>query len=204
MMIKQLIIKIGLVLLVVSSCVPAAMAFSLDSVRVDARAGYSLGGTTPLGFPATIRRLNSFRPCLSGMLGVTASLPVAPRWWVHTGLRLERYAMNADARLKNYEIEVTRGGETLEGIFLGDVRVKVCQTQLTLPVQAGLSLGTKWQLRAGPYVSIVMGRSFSGWAHDGYMRADEPTGARVELGSEPGERGDYEFDDRMRRFQWGA
>jgi len=202
-MTNRLILNILLAVIATVAWVPQMQAFNLDSVQIEARAGYSLGGTTPLEFPATIRKLNSYRPCLSGMIGVTAAVPVANRWWVQSGLRLERYAMDVDARLKNYEIEVTRGGEMLEGIFLGDVRVKVAQTQLTLPVLAGYDLSPKWRLRAGAYMSVLLGRSFTGWAHNGYMRADEPTGAKVTLGDEPSERGDYDFDDRMRTFQWG-
>jgi len=182
---------------------PRAAAISLDSLTVDARLGYSLGGTVPAGIPATIRHLNSYKPSASGMLGVTVALPIDQRWSLHSGLRFERYAMSTDAHVKNYDIAVTRGGESLEGIFLGDVRTNAAQTQFTLPLQAGYRLGKQWRVRLGLYMSLLTGRSFDGWAHDGYMRADEPTGAKVELGHDAGERGDYEFDDHMRSFQWG-
>jgi len=193
-----------LTLLMAVAMGPVTHAASLlDSVTVDARAGYSLGGTIPTPIPATIRHLNSYKPCASGMLAVTATVPLRQRWSLHTGLRLERYAFSTDAQVKNYDVAVTRGGESLEGVFVGDVKTRCAQTQLTLPVQASLDAGKRWHVRAGLFVSAVLGKSFDGWAHDGHLRVDTPTGAKVLLGSVEGERGDYEFDAHMRSCQWG-
>ena len=46
-------------------------------------------------------------------------------------------------------------------------------------------------------------RRFWGWAYDGYLREGTPVGAKIEMGTEPGDRGDFEFDHNMRIMQWG-
>lgn len=38
---------------------------------------------------------------------------------------------------------------------------------------------------------------------DGYLRVDNPTGPKVELGNTPGTRGTYDFTDDMRHMQYG-
>lgn len=66
------------------------------------------------------------------------------------------------------------------------------------------------RLKAGPYVSYVTSRKFEGWAYDGYLRRREeghdkhdPTGQKVMLGHNDGERGNYDFSDDMRSWQMG-
>ena len=46
-------------------------------------------------------------------------------------------------------------------------------------------------------------RKFTGYAHDGYLRVGDPTGAKVTLGGDESTRGDYDFSDDMRHLQWG-
>ena len=60
------------------------------------------------------------------------------------------------------------------------------------------------RLRGGLYASYLTYRDFSGWAYDGYLRVDGPTGEKVSLGHNEGERGEYDFSSSMRRWQWGA
>ena len=44
--------------------------------------------------------------------------------------------MDADSRVKSYDIEVVRGDESLSGSFNGNVRFKSAQRRITLPIQA--------------------------------------------------------------------
>ncbi|HEY9551960.1 MAG TPA: porin family protein [Prevotella sp.] len=174
-----------------------------SDVALRTQVGYSIGGTAPIGLPATIRKLNSYdlRPNL--MLGVIAHKPLYQKLGVAVALRFENKAMTEDANVKNYHMEMVRGGETISGMFTGDENTKVEQWMFTLPVQATLALNDKLHLRLGPYISYLVSRNFSGYAHDGYLRVDNPTGAKVELGSDVSTRGNYDFSEHMRRVQWG-
>lgn len=175
----------------------------INDVTVNARVGYNIGGTAPVGLPASIRRLNSYTLQPNIVLGIDAKKPLADRLGVFVGLRLETKDMEEDARVKNYHMDMVRGGESISGVFTGDETTKVKEWMFTIPVEAVFSVNERVILRVGPYVSYVISRGFTGYAHDGYLRLGNPTGAKIELGSDEGTRGNYDFTEHMRRMQYG-
>ncbi|MBP3774150.1 MAG: PorT family protein [Bacteroidaceae bacterium] len=175
-----------------------------DGMQVKARVGYSIGGTTPIPLPATIRSIDAFRLTPSLMVGADAWLPVGRQWGVSAGLRVENKAMDADATVKGYHMEMVQGTTQLEGIFTGQVCQKVKQWMLTVPVQATWQPGRKVTLKAGPYVSLLFSRGFNGIASDGYLRQGDPTGPRVTIGNDKNTRATYDFHGDMRRVQLGV
>ena len=183
--------------------VSAADASVLDSLSYDARLGYTVGGTIPTHIGREIRGINSFNPGLNFSIGVEATMPISGRWKVHSGLRFELGSMDVDSRVKNYDIEVVRGDESLSGIFIGNVRIKTTQRRITLPVQAQYDFSPEFKLRGGLFMGWLTSRKFWGWAYDGYLREGTPVGAKIEMGREPGDRGDFDFDQNMRHMQWG-
>ena len=175
----------------------------LDSLRFDARLGYALGGTLPTHMGNEIRGINGYYPGLNFTVAAEASYPIDKHWSIHSGLRFELGSMDVDSRVKNYDIEVVRGEESLKGIFNGNVRVKTTQRRLTLPIQAAYNINQKLTLRGGMFMGWLMNRKFWGWAYDGYLREGTPVGPKIEMGTEPGDRGDFDFDANMRHMQWG-
>ena len=168
------------------------------------RAGYSIGGTAPLGVPATIRSIDAFRLTPSVMTGVDVDIPLGKPWGILTGLRFQNKAMDTDVTTKGYRMEVVKGDSKIEGLFTGHVRQEVSQWMLTLPVCATLKAGRSLTLKAGPYLSLLLDKDFSGIASDGYLRQGDPTGPRLNMGSVEGEWATYEFSDEMRPLQVGA
>ena len=65
----------------------------LDDLSYYLRMDYSLGGTAPVGLPATIRRLDSYslRPNFS--IGIEAQKPLDDRWGIRTGLHFGNKGM---------------------------------------------------------------------------------------------------------------
>lgn len=175
----------------------------LDSVKVDVRLGYSVGGTLPTHIGREIRGINNFDLGLNFTVAAEASFPLNDRWAIHSGLRYEMGGMDVDSRVKNYDIEVVRGDESLSGMFVGNVRIKSAQRRITLPIQASYRLSDSFTLRGGLFMGWLTHRRFWGWAYDGYLREGTPVGPKIEMGVEPGERGDFEFDSSMRIMQWG-
>ncbi|MBQ3362534.1 MAG: PorT family protein [Muribaculaceae bacterium] len=175
----------------------------LDSVNVDARLGYVVGGTIPTHMGREIRGINRFDPGLNFMVSLEGSLPLKSNWSIHTGLRYELGSMDVDSRVKNYDIEVVRGDESLAGIFTGNVRIRTTQRRITLPIQAQYDFSPQFKLRGGLFLGWLTNRRFWGWAYDGYLREGTPVGAKIEMGTEPGDRGDFDFDKNMRHMQWG-
>ncbi len=175
----------------------------LDGLHYDLRAGYSIGGTAPMGMPASIRSLDAYRLTPSIMIGLGVYKPLTEHWGLTTGLRFENKGMDIDATVKNYHMKIVRGGQELEGMFTGKNHSEAAQWMLTLPLQATYVFSGKWRIKAGPYFSYVNTRQFKGSAYDGYLRVGDPTGEKVELGTADGDRGTYDFSSDMRKLQWG-
>ena len=175
----------------------------LDKLSIDARLGYIVGGMLPTHLDNKIRHINNFDLGLNFAVSIEADMPLNTRWGLHSGLRYELDGMDVDSRVKNYDIEVVRGSESLDGIFNGNVRIRSSQRRITLPIQANYYCSPQLQLRGGVFLGWLTNRRFWGWAYDGYLREGTPVGPKIEMGREPGERGDFDFDKDMRHMQWG-
>lgn len=181
-----------------------AEAGSLDSLQLKARAGYSIGGTTPIPLPETIRSIDSYSLTPSFMVGLDAMLPLTQQWGIMTGLRLENKGMKATVTTKAYFMEVVKGDQKMSGLFTGHVEQEVKQWMLTVPVQATFTVSHRLMLKGGPYVSFLFNKGFSGIASDGYLRKDSPTGPKILMGNREGEWATYDFDNDMRSVQFGV
>ena len=195
-----------------------------DGLALHLRAGYSIGASTPLGIPATIRELNSFSLSPNVTIGFDATLPLVghasqrdnavghasqrdnrakDRWGLLTGLRFEHKGMDVTVTTKGYHMAMVKGGEELEGVYTGRVEQHVKAWMFTVPLQATYNLSQHWQLRLGPYLSLLTAKAFNGNVSDGYLRKDNPTGQKIEMGHEADERATYDFSSDMRRLQAG-
>lgn len=168
-----------------------------------ARVGYNLGATTPLGMPASVSSIDAYRLTPSVAVGVDMAMPLGARWLLAAGLRFENKAMDADITAQGYHMELRRASESIEGLFTGKVSQQVSQWMLTAPVYAVYECSPRWRLKAGPYLSLLVGRDFSGIASDGYLRQGGPTGPKIAIGDTPGTWATYDFSDEMRRVQVG-
>ena len=185
----------------------AAKGMCIDifgDLRYQVRLGYNIGGTSPVGMPAEIRSLDKFKPKANLLLGLDAYKPLSGKWGLIAGFHYENKGMETDARVKNYHMEMRYGDQVIEGMFTGNVVTKVEEWMLTLPIQAAYDVAPGVRLKAGPYFSYVMSNDFSGYAYDGYLREGDPTGQKVELGHDEGERGDYDFTENLRHWQFGV
>lgn len=167
------------------------------------RVGYSIGGNAPLPMPATIRSLNSYKLQPNVSFGIDAFKPIHGKWGAMVGIHFENKGMHIDADVKNYHMEIVKGGEKLSGVFTGKNNSTATQWMFTAPIQAVCCLRPNLKLKLGPYFSYLTQGKFEGYAYDGYLRVNDPTGERIDMGHDEGERGDYEFNDDMRKFQMG-
>lgn len=172
------------------------------ALSVAARVGFGVGGTAPVGLPAEIRGLNGFHPRANLSVGADVCRKFSSTWGAQLSLRFENKGMWTDADVKGYSMEMRKGGDAVSGVFTGGVVTEVDQWMFTIPLMAAAEV-RKVRVHAGPYVSFLVSRDFSGYAYDGYIRQGAPTGPKVMIGSEPGSRGDYDFSDDMRKAQFG-
>ena len=193
-----------LIIAAVTAVQAGAFTFHLfDNMTYYLRFGYGIGGTAPMGMPATIRSMESYKPTANFTLGLGLHRAITDHWGLSSGLYLENKGMDVDARVKNYHMAMIQGGQRLEGNFTGGVAIDVEQWMLTLPLLATYSIDDKWSVHAGPYFSYIKSPKFTGYAYDGYIRVGDPTGPKVKVGSDEGSRGSYDFSDDMRSWQFG-
>jgi hypothetical protein len=175
-----------------------------QKIQVKARVGYSIGGTAPLGVPATIRGIESFKLTPNFMVGVDGMYAFSDKFGLQAGVHFDIKDMDTEVTTKGYRMKVKMDEDELEGLYTGRVRQQVKQRMFTIPVLFTANVSRKVQLKAGPYLSILACKEFFGYAYDGYLRKDDPTGAKVVMGDKEGEWATYDFDDDMRRCQMGV
>ena len=174
------------------------------------RLGYNVGGTAPVGMPATIRSLSRYTLQPNLLIGADVHKHFGGgKWGLMLGIHLEQKDMKVDAKVKNYHMAMRIGNEPpVRGVFTGQVVSEVGLGVVTIPVLATYDVSPKVRLKAGPYVSYAYQTEFSGYAYDGYIREIDPTGTKVLVGitGEGGReypRGNYDFSDSMRKLHFG-
>ena len=162
------------------------------------KAGFNIGGTSPLPLPAEIRKINSYNPTTTFSIEGDV-VKTFDKWGISTGIRLETKGMKTDATVKNYHMKmIANDGGEMEGQWTGGVTTTVKQSLLTIPVLAIYKVSKRWELELGPWFSYLTSGEFFGTAYDGYIRNLNPTGEKVNVISAT-----YEFNDDLRNFQWG-
>ena len=72
----------------------SASAFGIfDNLNYQARLGYNIGGTMPMGMPASIRGLDSYKPRPSFTLALDAYKPLTKKWGMMAGFHFQTKAM---------------------------------------------------------------------------------------------------------------
>ncbi|RHJ80663.1 porin family protein [Parabacteroides sp. AM08-6] len=178
---------------------------ALIGLEYEVKAGILIGGTSPLPLPAEIREISSYNPTLVVAVegNVTKWLDKEEKWGMMVGLRLENKGMKTDARVKNYGMEIIGdGGEIVKGNWTGNVKTKVKNSYLTVPVLGTYKFSPRFRMNLGPYFSYMMEGDFSGDVYDGYLREGNPTGNKWIF--EDGKSASYDFSKNLRKFQWGA
>lgn len=196
--------RILLVLTLLLTAVGARSESFFDDLNYFARIGYSVGGTIPTSIPRTVRELSEYNLQANFTLAVDVQKPLGKRWGVMLGLHYENRGMGADVRVKSQYMHMIQGGESLEGLFTGHAEVTADQNLITIPIEVTYEISSKVRVRLGPTISYVFTQDFHGQAYDGYLRVDDPTGAKVEVGTDDLTRGHYDFSDDLRDLQVAA
>jgi hypothetical protein len=173
--------------------------------EIEVKAGFRIGGTSPIPLPVEIREIKGYNPTLSIPVEaiVTKWLGGGRRWGVTSGLRLENRGMATKALVKNYQTEIIGdGGEIVGGHWTGKVKTKIRNTYITIPVLAAYRMNRRWTFRAGGYASVLTDGEFSGYVYDGYLREGDPTGVKVEFAAD--RVAAYDFSRELRRLDYGA
>lgn len=175
------------------------------TIEYKIRAGYTIGGTTPLPLPAEIRAIKGFGPNGGGTIGFELSRMYNLRWGINTGVHFFMQGFHTEAEVKGYKMSLTQDGNTMSGYFTGTDVTDMTSWGMTIPVQATFRLSPRWNVALGPYFTTYFRSDFDGEVYDnskgvGYIRVDTPTGDRVTIDRES--PATYDFSENMR--SWGA
>ena len=98
---KKIIVFICLLTLVNTVNIAHALEYEI-------KAGINIGGATPLPLPQEIRALTGYNPniYLSIEGNITKWFTKKKNWGMTLGIRIENKGMEADARVKNYSMEI--------------------------------------------------------------------------------------------------
>lgn len=168
------------------------------------RAFYSIGGSSPLGIPAEIRKIESYNPGLQLGLEANATkwLSDAQEFGIRLGVSVEGRGMKTEARTKNYLTQVIQNGAKIEGYYTGLVKTDVKNTYVTVPVSLVYNVAENWNIYGGLHVSFLIDQQFTGYVSDGYLREGTPVGQKIVF--EGDSKAAYDFSDQVQTFQWGA
>lgn len=153
-----------------------------------ARAGYVIGGTTPLPLPAEVRRINSFSPRGGVSLGIDGYRMFSKRWGVSLGAHFFWEGFYTSADVKNYYVwlEMKEGAttDTQKGYFTGTNTTETEMWGFTVPLLATYRISPRWNVSFGPYLSYYFKQTFTGEVSEnrdgvGYLRDQTPTGAKI-------------------------
>lgn len=163
--------------------------------------GYSIGATTPLGLPASIRSIGGYSPGANISLGANASYMLGAEFGIGIGLSADNLNMNAEISTRNYHLtmNIVDGEETgtRTGYYTGKIHNKTRLTYLTVPVYAVYRPDTKWEFDLGPYVAFALHRSFKGEVSEGKMRED-PYHPVISIN-----RAEYDYSSDLRNVDAG-
>lgn len=148
------------------------------------RAGYVIGGTTPIPLPAEIRKVNSFSPRGGVGIGIDGYRMFSKRWGISLGAHFFWEGFHTSADVKNYYVWLEQEGEITKGYFTGTNVTNTEMWGVTVPLQATFRISPRWNVSAGPFLSYFFKQTFTGEVYDndngiGYLREDTPTGTKI-------------------------
>ena len=150
------------------------------------RAGYVIGGTSPIPLPKEIRSINEFKPLGGVTVGADYYHMFGKRLGIQFGMHLFFEGFHTSADVKNYRMAITQGNSYLSGYFTGTDVTNTKMVGVTLPVTATFRMSPRWNVSVGPFFTFVGKGTFDGEVYDnsegiGYLREGDPTGPKIEI-----------------------
>ncbi|MDH8702089.1 hypothetical protein M2138_001443 [Dysgonomonadaceae bacterium PH5-43] len=177
---KILTIFLSIVFTCISGLTTAQNIYPKYEYKVNV--GYNIGGSAPIPLPVEIREIKSFKPVLfAPHVGIEATSWLSNKWGIAAQLGLDYKGFTVEARVKSLRTEMEMQYEKYVGHFTGNNKTEIKNIYVTLPVMATHRLSDEWLIQFGVYIAYLHKPSFKGTASEGYIREDDPTGAKTEV-----------------------
>lgn len=165
-------------------------------------AGFNIGGTAPVGLPATIRKIEAYWPEFSPSLGYELTYRITPKWGAAVGVKLDYKGMGTKDEVMYFPTIITVQNGTQKGEFQGNFTGKnktvVRNAYVTFPLGAVFTPGNKWRFGLGGYAAWLFSSNFYGSVSDGYIRNGGPLGEKVTISEAT-----FDFGTEVRKFDAG-
>lgn len=176
-------------------------ALAQPSVSFELRAGLNAGGPVPIPFSKEIREISSINPGFNPGFEADVMFDAGSLQFMG-GLGISRHSMTNVARVKSFKTAITSDlGDEISGYWTGMVETDWSAVSLTVPLMLSWTFSDSWSVVAGPYVSFLIDKNFSGNVYDGYMRHQNPTGEKSVFTD--GVSASFDFGNEMRPVQMG-
>ncbi len=200
---KKIVFIIALTLgLATSATANDSIANRGNGIEYKVAAGFNIGGTTPIGLPAEVRGINSYKPTANLSIGAYATKMFNPTWGIKAGLRFENKGMETGINVRNYQmtVNIQSGDATGEktGYFTGDIKNKTRLGYLTIPINAVYRLNKQWDFHAGIYAAYAIERNFTGKVVQGQIR-ENPLTPIIGI-----TKADYNYSDDLQKWDTGV
>lgn len=182
-------------------CPAAASAISRGAVDLRVTAAYNIGGTTPMGLPAEIRKIRSYNPGAHFAVSVDAARMVSEKWGLALGAGYETVGMETGISARNYHLTMNilagNATGTRTGYFTGNIKNTTNISYIFIPLTAVFRPVRDWRFDAGVYFAVAVDREFTGLVHSGQIR-ETPMHAAIGI-----DRAEYDYSSDLSRFDYG-
>jgi hypothetical protein len=175
-------------------------AQSNDLWQLNVNIGYNIGGTSPLPFPAEIRKINTFSPeVFAPHFAVETTRILDEHWGISAqiGFDYKGFSVSDEVKSLYTEIYLENNPEPQTGNFTGKNTTAIKNAYLTIPILASYRYAD-WTSQLGIYTAYLIHADFHGSASEGYIRKGNPTGEKIEVPF-----ASFDFSGEQNRFDYG-
>ena len=145
--------------------------------------GVNIGASTPISFPATIRKINYWSPHFNPSLGYECMYHTTSKFGFALGVKLDFKGMTVKDEVMYMRTKIVlhdgSNTEVSEGYFTGSNETNMHNIYLTIPFLVTYDVTTNWRLKLGGYAAALLDSKFTGTVSNGYLRKDTPLGEKV-------------------------
>lgn len=187
---------------VLSATAGDSVATNNNGMEYKVQAGFNIGATSPIGLPAEVRGINSYKPTPNLSVAGYAIKMFNSMWGVKAGLRFENKGMETGISVKNYKMTINiHTGDDVgvkTGYFTGDIINKTRMGYISVPVSAVYRLNNRWDFNAGIYAAYAIDCNFTGKVVQGQIR-ETPLTPVIGV-----TKADYNYSDDLQKWDVGV
>lgn len=162
-----------------------------DSLRLvkkwvhNATLSFNFGATSPVPLPATVRKINSWRPGSNLSAGYEGLYRFHKSWSLGFGAKLDFRGMTVKNEVLYMKTQITvlsgSSSGSFDGYFSGKTKTEIKNAYILVPLYLAYKISPKYRFKLGAYIAYMFHSQFSGVVYDGYIRNGTPVGDKITI-----------------------